>query len=229
MAQLYYSLIDGNVDDSLSGHAIRKVGAWIERPAGTVPGEPFFRYLGACALVQSYLARKQYADAERALGRLRAFAGRAVDEGVAGFNARHEALCVSMTEAWLAVDRKTPDALSRLRHVDSVAATGYPAEPGLVEAVFVLPRLWESLGDASAALRAIRRRPYHWGIALVVGAAEVAREEGRIAALAGDREGAIQAYRRYLAIRVEPDSSLKPEVEQVRRELARLERESAGR
>jgi hypothetical protein len=60
-------------------------------------------------------------------------------------------------------------------------------------------------------------------------AAAIAREEGRIAALAGDREGAIRAYRKYLAIRVEPDPSLKPEVEQVRRELARLERESAGR
>ena len=48
------------------------------------------------------------------------------------------------------------------------------------------------------------------------------REEGRLAALVGDREGAIKAYSHYLALRYNPEPSVKPEVDRVRAELARL-------
>jgi hypothetical protein len=55
------------------------------------------------------------------------------------------------------------------------------------------------------------------------------RQEGRLAELAGDRRGAIEAYRRYLALRTNPDPSIKPQVEQVRAELARLVGEEGTR
>ena len=55
------------------------------------------------------------------------------------------------------------------------------------------------------------------------------REEGRLAALAGDREGAIRAYRHYLALRSEAEPALQPEVRRVREELEAVERESADR
>jgi len=48
------------------------------------------------------------------------------------------------------------------------------------------------------------------------------REEGRLAALTGDRAGALVAYRHYLGLRSNPEPRIKPEVEQVRRELAAL-------
>jgi hypothetical protein len=48
------------------------------------------------------------------------------------------------------------------------------------------------------------------------------REEGRLAALAGEREAAIGAYQQYLALRPDPEPSVKPEVEQVRGDLADL-------
>jgi hypothetical protein len=51
------------------------------------------------------------------------------------------------------------------------------------------------------------------------------REEGRLAALAGDPAGAIRAYSHYLALRYNPEPSLKPQVDQVRAELARLVKE----
>jgi hypothetical protein len=54
------------------------------------------------------------------------------------------------------------------------------------------------------------------------------REEGRLADLAGDRAGAIDAYTRYLALRSDPEPSLQPEVERVRAELARLVGEKPG-
>jgi hypothetical protein len=220
--------IGGDTEGSIGEQTAAKVNAWIQTPMEAMPFEPLWRYQAACLLTQWYLSRRNYLDAERVLGRFRAVARRAVDDGVAGFNSARESICVAIAEAWLAVDRQTPEALSRLRHLDSLAAVGYGAEAGVIESPLILARLWEAVGDKSAALRAIRRRPYHFAIG-PLHAATWAREEGRIAALAGDREGAIRAYRKYLAIRVEPDPSLKPEVEQVRRELARLERESAGR
>jgi hypothetical protein len=48
------------------------------------------------------------------------------------------------------------------------------------------------------------------------------REEGRLAALLGDREGAIKAYSHYLALRYNPEPAVKPEVDRVRAELAQL-------
>jgi hypothetical protein len=51
------------------------------------------------------------------------------------------------------------------------------------------------------------------------------REEGRIAALAGDREVAIKAYSHYLALHHNPDPSVRPVVDRVRAELAQLQSE----
>jgi hypothetical protein len=48
------------------------------------------------------------------------------------------------------------------------------------------------------------------------------QEEGRLAALTGDTAGAIRAYQHYLALRPNPEPEVKPEVERVRGELARL-------
>ena len=57
---------------------------------------------------------------------------------------------------------------------------------------------------------------YFWNLSYIL------REEGRLAALVGDREGAIKAYSHYLALRYNPEPSVKPEVDRVRAELALL-------
>ena len=51
------------------------------------------------------------------------------------------------------------------------------------------------------------------------------REEGRLAELTGDVEGAIAAYRQFLALRAEPEAELREEVEDVRERLERLVQE----
>lgn len=48
------------------------------------------------------------------------------------------------------------------------------------------------------------------------------REEGRLAAMTGDRSGAISALRHYLTIRVNPELGLVWEVDRVKAELAAL-------
>ena len=54
-------------------------------------------------------------------------------------------------------------------------------------------------------------------------------EEGRLAALTGDRDGAIPAYRHYLSLRSEAEPALQAEVKLVREELEAVERESPDR
>jgi hypothetical protein len=49
------------------------------------------------------------------------------------------------------------------------------------------------------------------------------REEGRLAALTGDTAAAVRADRHYLALRYNPEPSVRPEVERVRLQLATLE------
>jgi hypothetical protein len=88
--------------------------------------------------------------------------------------------------------------------------------------------LLEKVGDTRGALAAARRRTDAWvqnnpylGTQL--------REQGRLAARAGEREEAIRAYRHYLAFRTNVDPALRPQVEAVRRELNQLEKSSAGK
>jgi serine/threonine-protein kinase len=124
-----------------------------------------------------------------------------------------------------------PSARATLMRLDSVL-TGLDYSMQHVHrramANLVAARLLERAGDPRRALAAVRRRGDMWTPTHPYLATQL-REEGRLAALVGEREQAITAYRHYLALRFDPEPSLRAEVEEVRRELARLEGESAGR
>ena len=74
-------------------------------------------------------------------------------------------------------------------------------------------RLRDRQGDHRAALMAVRRRTYSYHLTDYL--AEHLREEGRLAALTGDRQGAVRAYRHYLVLRSDPEPALRPAVEAV--------------
>ena len=80
--------------------------------------------------------------------------------------------------------------------------------------------MWEGLGEKTLALDAIRRRPYLSGWPRYLATAR--REEGRLAALAGDQAGALRAYREYLAWRPVPEPGVQSEVSSVRAAEAAL-------
>jgi hypothetical protein len=86
----------------------------------------------------------------------------------------------------------------------------------------------EKLGDNRGALAAARRRTDAWTQNNAYLATQL-REQGRLAALVGEREEAIRVYRHYLALRMDPEPALRPQVEAVRRELKQLEKSSAGK
>ena len=139
--------------------------------------------------------------------------------------ARADATCASVVEAMLADRGRSPEAAAARERLDSLLRTG---PGGIAEPIgnLVVSGLHESAGDLPRALAAVRRREYFLGRPLFL--STFLREEGRLAAATGDREGAIRAYRHYLALRADPEPPLRGEAERIREALERLERESAG-
>ncbi|HYC52583.1 MAG TPA: serine/threonine-protein kinase [Gemmatimonadaceae bacterium] len=134
--------------------------------------------------------------------------------------------CAVLLDAVHAVAARAPDAAVRVTRADSMMKTG-PANP--VEEVGnpVVARLLETMGDKAGALAAIRRRPYFLG--RKPGLATSLRTEGRLASDLGDIAGAMTAYRHYLALRSDVEPGIRMDVDDVRAELARLERQEASR
>jgi len=142
---------------------------------------------------------------------MRANAGTADSIGAALNNSLREPLCLKLIDAWMAVARRQPDARHKLEHADSLAMEAHEianVEAPIIVArinVGIVARMWESLGELPRALTAYRHRYYHYSVSPVA-AAWIAREEGRLATLAGDKQGAIRAYRRFLAMRPNPEA-----------------------
>ena len=108
-----------------------------------------------------------------------------------------------------------------LERLDSLLASGpqrslLPLRMANLEAA----RLFERAGKLERALRAVRRRALQWGDYSFLSTAT--REEGRLAALTGDKAGAIAAYQMYLRFRANPEPALVPERERVKAEVAKL-------
>lgn len=125
-----------------------------------------------------------------------------------------------LLETMLAAAIHRPDAALTLHRLDSLAARGFGDQPHFVH--LVSARLHERAGDLPAALASIRRGRWMYPPEYL---STHLREEGRLARLTGDRKGAIIAYRHYLALRSKPEPTLQPEVDQVRADLERLERQ----
>ena len=128
-------------------------------------------------------------------------------------------MCADLLEAWVATAARQPNAAGLVGRLDSLA--GRRAEGWWGDGWnLVLARLLEKQGNLRRALATVRRREY--GLHTPPYLSTYLREEGRLAALAGDTAGAIGAYQHYLALRSNPEPALMPQTEQVRAELARL-------
>ena len=126
--------------------------------------------------------------------------------------------CAVLLEALLATVKEQPDAPDALRSLDSLMQT-VPGDLGMYGNLLVA-RMQEAAGDLDAALRAVRRRgnnPDYLSSFL--------RMDARLAALTGDRKGAIRAYQHYLALRSDPEPALQADANAARAELQRLLRE----
>jgi hypothetical protein len=209
-------------DSSAAAAGARGLARNADIPLDPRPAARLAQYRDICVLEQWRLAHGETAIAARAIGRLRGAA--APGDSMLAVAFSHE--CAALLDALLAAIRRRPDAQRELDYLDSLMKTGPPGwiqfYGSLQSANLVVARLREAQGDLAGALAAVRRRggPYYMGPPLFV--PSYLREEGRLAALTGDTTGAIRAYSQYLKFRSDPEPALKPEVDRVRAELARL-------
>ena len=132
---------------------------------------------------------------------------------------------IAMIEAMHAHLLRRQDTRQKVERLDSLlAATDYKAVHSgrIAMAGIVAGLIFESLGDNERAFTAVRRRAVWWNNDQVYLATQL-REEGRLAALAGHRDRAIEAYQHYLTLRSDPDPSLRQEADRIRQELLRLQ------
>jgi hypothetical protein len=128
--------------------------------------------------------------------------------------------CAALVDAISAVGRELPEAQRLVERADSIVAVGPPLGDARAYASLAIARLYDRIGDAERALTSVRRRLYLRGWPRYL--ATYLREEGRLAAATGDKEGAARAYRQYLAMRTAVAPSLRGEVDSVRAELGAL-------
>jgi DNA-binding SARP family transcriptional activator len=211
-------------DTVAAASAVRELRRFADAPAVDGPAaEP--QFYDVCAVGRWRASRGDFAAAQAASRRLRA----AKVAGLDGYRSdrfiRVTSLCAALLDAERATHLRLPEAEQRLMIADSLARLMDAREASFHEdaadANFLLAMLWEQRGDIPRALRAARRRcgqmmrrPSYLSSFL--------REEGRLAALVRDTSGAIRAYRQYLVLHYDPEPSVQPEVDHVRRELAAL-------
>ena len=128
-------------------------------------------------------------------------------------------MCADLLDAAVAQQRGQSDAGERIDRLNRALLT----RPYRVawENLF-LARLLEGEGEYALASAAAGRFVYFIGGGVSRPLASAFGEAGRLAELAGDTERAIDQYSRYLTLRTNPEPSVQPEVDEVRRALARL-------
>jgi hypothetical protein len=192
-----------------------------------------------CVATLWRLSHGELAGAAQAIGRLRGRAPGDSPESLASHG-----ICAVLLEAKLGAASGAAGATAALDRLDSIIRSGpggqrngpavaFTLSPAYIRSTvgispfgfedFVnleVARLRERQGDRRAALTAVRRRTYSYHLTDYLAAH--LREEGRLAALTGDRQGAVRAYRHYLVLRSDPEPALRPAVEAVRAELAKL-------
>ncbi len=211
-------------DTSAAQAAAEQLRPFADGPAAAGPAaEP--QYYDLCAVSRWRVAHGDFGAAETASKRLRAANVSGLGAYESGRLARITSLCAALLDAQRATGLRLPDAERQLVVADSLSRAMFPYEASYNEdaadANVLLAKLWERHGDLAGALRAARRgpgqlmgRPNYLTTFL--------REEGRLAALTGDKAGAIRAYQRYLMLRYDPEPSVRPEVDRVRSHLAAL-------
>jgi hypothetical protein len=218
----FYHGISGAVywdgDSAVGAAQVRSRLPEVEAPFPRDEGERAQRFWDMCMVGRWQAAHADWPAIRRTVARLRA--GAVMDRATHGPDAPPgiPALCADMLEAWLAADTGRADAAALVHRLDGELRQVPP--PWTDGDNLTVARLLEKVGDVPGALAAVRRRRFD---TVPVFLSTYLREEGRLAALAGDTAGAIAAYRRYLIMQDDPEPAVRPKVQAARAELARLE------
>jgi tetratricopeptide (TPR) repeat protein len=214
-----YSAIHAGGDSSLAGAAASRLGA-----LPGAEGKPFNPGL-LFDVSEWKVSRGDTAFARAAVQRFLKEAHKAAS---LADSARYAAFAI-LLDGWTDFFENRGNAAKGMVRLDSLMRVspvmGHEGLDGQFDLGNLVIANWlEAKGDYKGAVTAIRRRQYHWSRSF--GIAERLREEGRLAALAGDAAGALRAYNHYLLLRPDPEPSVKPQVDSVRAEAARLRKVS---
>ena len=210
--QVYAGLYwDG--DSSGAAAAARRLEAYVGgSPMG--PGLVGDRLTANCALAQWRIAAGDLGGARRSLTAMRQLAA---PSGVASRIV--SPACAPIVEAQLEAAGGRTAGITALTRLDSsLRDVSNFRDQMITIGNLTAARIYEKRGDGLRALGMIRRQS-SWNTYL----STQLREEGRLAALVGDRASAVRAYRHYIALRSEAEPRLRPGVDAVRRELAQME------
>src|SRR5688500_4922334 len=200
----------GDGDTTVALAAARKLEALEAEPASTDTIRRALQRAATRVLEPWRLSRGDTSRARRSIERLRTLARPGTAQSV---EVQTE---VALVEAMLADVSRSPNLQAATNRLDSLLrATEYGGTHVGRAAMhnLVAARLYEKLGDLPRALAAARRR-IEWNSTQIPYLATQLREEGRLAALAGEVEEAIESYRQYLALRYDVEPQLRPQVEQ---------------
>lgn len=214
----------GDGDSMAAAHSVEELERGVPAILARDP-DTRDRQLDELCVTQLWRTSKgDFSKTDRSMDRLRLGA----QDRDGSYGVAYQRLCAAMLRAIQATLLPRGDGSDAGDALDSMLQVVPASAPSLVvAAALTLAHLRESRGDYVGARAAIRSRGYgRVGGGGPSFSASCFREEGRLAALTGDRLGAIRSYRMYLALRARPEPALQPAVDQVRSELARLERDS---
>ena len=119
---------------------------------------------------------------------------------------------------------KSPNLRNAVERLDSLMVLedlAHGSTARWAQQTIAAAKVWERLGDKDRALKMISRYSV-WETESVPYFNIQLREQGRLAALAGDRNRAIRSYRHWLGMNAVAEPSMKPQIDSIKRELAKL-------
>lgn len=219
LAVVVLSALYGDGDSVAAAAAARTLAGQVDAPFAAEAKLRHSQFEYVCVVQQWRLAHGDLAGTPASIAKLRV-----PDPSAPAWLIAQNAACSTALEASLAAARAKPEAGLLSQRLDSMVQA-IPGWRWSFPRHRMVAHVWETRGDWGRALAAIRRRP-HGAVRYLAGDL---REEGRLAALAGDTAGAVRAYRHYLALRLDPEPALRRQVEAVRSVLARLGTQGSGR
>ena len=204
-------------DSAAAAAAVRELERTAFGPTPVKAGDRFGQIVDLCNVELWRAGHDDARTVASSVARLRRASATSSEAGIRAF--AHS--CATLLDAVAATSSGRSDAPATVARLDSMLRTG---PGGFVQDAgnLILARLKERRGDVRGALAAVRRRETFLTRPLYL--STFLREEGRLAALAGENDAAIGAYRHYLTLRAAPEPPLRPEVDYVRDELGKLER-----
>jgi DNA-binding SARP family transcriptional activator len=218
---MYATIVGGDADSTRAANAVRRLQPFA---SGALTGnqDRKGRQLQARCIVGYWkAAHGDVAGARSDLRELqRLYDGLPIGDGAA----REGRMCAAWLAASLAVDARAADATRLVAQLDTmVLRDRVPPRMSLSAAAVMSTRLHEKLGQLDLALVSSRWREHYTGHPVFL--STQLNDEARLAARTGDRDGAIRAYRHYLALRPAPEPGAATDATNVaRQQLAQLER-----